>query len=210
MLTAHSCPTLVRTATSYFNTRTNRNYLEQVDADGAQRSRVFPFPILEFQGVLPGPRWVIAVVSATSESNIPAITAIPLAAGMARWISPGYCFPRWSTDGRFLFVPVEGSSRESPAAVSRFPLVRGRICQIFLREGPSIRRTKRRTMRHVREPRRSEPPSPSPPTLTCPRPAPGPSVWASPTQAAASPILGEILDVAFRLNPGSLRLTRER
>jgi DNA-binding winged helix-turn-helix (wHTH) protein/Tol biopolymer transport system component len=102
----------------------NKNYLEQVDADGAHRSRVVPFPILEFQGVSPGRRWVIAVVPATPESDIPVVAAIPLSGGVARRISTSYCFPRWSTDGRFLFVPVEESSRESPGRSLAIPIGR--------------------------------------------------------------------------------------
>jgi DNA-binding winged helix-turn-helix (wHTH) protein/Tol biopolymer transport system component len=100
----------------------DRNYLERVDADGAHRSRVVPFPILEFQGVSPGRRWVIAVVPATPESNIPAVTAIPLAGGVARRISTSYCFPRWSPDGRFLFVPVEETSRAGPGRSLAIPI----------------------------------------------------------------------------------------
>jgi len=104
------------------HTEGNRNYLEQVDPDGAHRSRVVPFPILEFQGVSPGRRWVIAVVPATPESNIPVVAAIPLAGGVTRRISASYCFPRWSTDGRFLFVPVEESSRQSPGRSLAIPI----------------------------------------------------------------------------------------
>lgn len=104
------------------HTEGNRNYLEQVDLDGTHRSRVVPFPILEFQGVSPERRWVIAVVPATPESNIPSVTAIPLAGGVARRISASYCFPRWSTDGRFLFVPVEESSRASPGRSLAIPI----------------------------------------------------------------------------------------
>ena len=104
------------------HTEGNRNYLERVDADGTHRSRVVPYPILEFQGVSPGRRWGIAVVPATPESNIPALTAIPLAGGVARRISTSYCFPRWSPNGRFLFVPVEESSRTSPGRSLAIPL----------------------------------------------------------------------------------------
>jgi len=107
------------------NAEGNKNYLERVDADGTHRSRVVPFPILEFQSVSPGRRWVIAFVPATPESKTFSVTAIPLAGGVTRRISANYCFPRWSTDGKFLFVPVEDSSRTNPGRSLAIPLGRG-------------------------------------------------------------------------------------
>jgi len=89
----------------------NTNFLEQIYPDGSHRSKVIPYPIEEFQNISPGRRWVIAAVPFTPERNLPAIMAIPLDGGAPRRICASYCIPRWSTDGRFLFVPVEESSR---------------------------------------------------------------------------------------------------
>jgi DNA-binding winged helix-turn-helix (wHTH) protein/Tol biopolymer transport system component len=117
------------------HTEGNKNYLEQVDADGTHRSKVVPFPILEFQSVSPGRRWVIAFVPATPESKIFAVTAIPLAGGVTRRISASYCFPRWSTDGKFLFVPVEESSRTRPGRSLAIPLGRGENLPVLPADG---------------------------------------------------------------------------
>ena len=107
------------------HTEGNSNYLEQVDADGTRRSRVVPFPILKFESVSPGRRWAIAFFPATPESKLFSVTAIPLAGGAMRRICASACFPRWSTDGRFLVVQVEESSRTSPGRSLAIPLGRG-------------------------------------------------------------------------------------
>jgi Tol biopolymer transport system component/DNA-binding winged helix-turn-helix (wHTH) protein len=103
-------------------TEGNVNYLEQVSVDGSRRSRVLPYPIEDFQGVSPGLRWVMASVSRTQQRNLPAIIAIPLDGGPSRLICASYCFLRWSTDGKFLFVPVEEASRTSPGRTLAIPV----------------------------------------------------------------------------------------
>ena len=40
-------------------TEGNTNYLEQINSDGSHRSKIFPYPIGEFQSVSPGRRWVM-------------------------------------------------------------------------------------------------------------------------------------------------------
>ena len=100
----------------------NANYLEQIDPDGSHLSKVFPYPIVEYQGVSPSRRWVMAVLPRTSGENLPAIMAVPLDGGVPRRICASYCAPRWSTDGKFLFVPVEDSSRTSPGRSLAIPI----------------------------------------------------------------------------------------
>ncbi len=102
-------------------TEGNKNYLEQMNPDGSNRAKVFSYPIAEFQGVSPGRRWVIAAVFGTTERDFPAVMAVPLDGGPARRMCAGYCMPRWSTDGKFLFVPVEDPSRTSPGRSLAIP-----------------------------------------------------------------------------------------
>jgi Tol biopolymer transport system component len=103
-------------------TEGNSNYLEQTNPDGSNRSKVFSYPIVEFQGVSPGGRWVMAAVPRTTGRDFPAVMAIPLDGGPARQMCASYCFPRWSTDGRFLFVPVEEPSVSSPGRTLAIPV----------------------------------------------------------------------------------------
>jgi hypothetical protein len=98
------------------------NYLEQVEQDGSHRSRVVPYPVLDFQGVSPNRRWIIAAISRNSEANVPAVLAISSDGGKTVRICAGYCVPKWSSDGRFLFVPVEAASRNGPGRSLAIPL----------------------------------------------------------------------------------------
>jgi hypothetical protein len=92
----------------------NVNYLERIGSDGSRRSKVFEYSIIEFQGVSPNRQWVMVSLSGGEKKDLAAITAIPLDGGSPRRICASYCIARWSTDGRFLFVAVEESSRTSP------------------------------------------------------------------------------------------------
>ncbi len=100
----------------------NANYLEQTALDGHKRSRLVPFPIEEFQGVSPGGRWAMAVVAESPRSTHPTLVAIPLDGSPPRRICAGYCVPRWSSSGRFLFVPVEASSNGNAGRSLLFPV----------------------------------------------------------------------------------------
>jgi DNA-binding winged helix-turn-helix (wHTH) protein/Tol biopolymer transport system component len=103
-------------------TEGNANYLEQINADGSHRSKVLPYPIENFMGVSPNRRWIVTSVPKTPEQNLPAMLAIPLEGGASRRICASYCVPGWSTDGKFLFVPVEDPSRMNPGRSLAIPL----------------------------------------------------------------------------------------
>jgi DNA-binding winged helix-turn-helix (wHTH) protein/Tol biopolymer transport system component len=103
-------------------TEGNKNYLEQIEADGSHRSKIVPYPIGEIQSVSPGRRWVTAEVPRAPDTSLPAIMAIPLADGAPQRICAPYCSTSWSTDGRFLFVSVEDSSRTSPGRSLAIPV----------------------------------------------------------------------------------------
>lgn len=98
------------------------NYLEEVRADGLHRLKVLSDPVLEFQGVSPGGRWIVAVLPRAGENNSPAVMAIPAEGGTPLQICASYCFPRWSPDGKFLFVPVEDPSRTSAGRSLAIPI----------------------------------------------------------------------------------------
>jgi DNA-binding winged helix-turn-helix (wHTH) protein/Tol biopolymer transport system component len=100
----------------------NVNYLEQIDPDGSHRSKVFPYPIVEFQSASPSRRWAMLAVPDTANRKFPAVMATPLDGGSPRLLCASYCRPRWSTDGNFLFVGVEGPSRTSPGRSLAIPV----------------------------------------------------------------------------------------
>jgi DNA-binding winged helix-turn-helix (wHTH) protein/Tol biopolymer transport system component len=99
----------------------NVNYLEQINQDGSGRSKVLPYPIIDFVGFSPGRRWLMAAVTFPSSGKvIPAI--IPLAGGSPRAICATPCYPRWSLNGRWLFVPVEDASESSAGRSLAIPI----------------------------------------------------------------------------------------
>lgn len=98
------------------------NYLEQIRPDGTHLSKVFPYPILDLHGISPGRRWVtVDLPRTTSDGNSAAMTVIPLDGGLPRRLCAGYCVPTWSTDGKFLFLPVEDASRTGPGRSLAIP-----------------------------------------------------------------------------------------
>jgi len=106
----------------------NTNYLEQVNADGTHRTRVLPYPILDFQSISPSRRWVATSLPKEPGKDLPGELLIPLDGGAPRSICASYCLVSWSTDGRSLFVPVEDPTRNSP----------GRSLAIALGPGESL------------------------------------------------------------------------
>jgi eukaryotic-like serine/threonine-protein kinase len=103
-------------------TEGNSNYLERMNLDGSNRSKVVPYPITEIQSISPGHRWVIAMVPNPPEGNGAAVTAIPVDGGPAQRLCASYCRPPWSTTGKFLFIQVEWSSRTSPGRSLAIPI----------------------------------------------------------------------------------------
>jgi hypothetical protein len=105
-------------------TEGSKNYLERMDPDGSHGTKVFPYPIADFQGVSPGRHWAIVNVAGTPESGRTGMTAIPLDGGVPRRICASFCIPMWSPDGKFLFIPVEDPSRTDPGRSLAIPLGR--------------------------------------------------------------------------------------
>lgn len=103
-------------------TEGSNNYLERMDPDGSHGTKVFPYPVGDFQGVSPGRHWAIVNVAGAQETGHIGVTAIPLEGGVPRRICANFCVPMWSPDGKFLFVPVEDSSRTDPGRSLAIPL----------------------------------------------------------------------------------------
>jgi eukaryotic-like serine/threonine-protein kinase len=101
----------------------NSNYLEQLNQDGSGRSKVVPYPILALQSISPGRKWLIALLPYSDGKSIgPRVMAIPLQGGAPRRICEGYCFPAWSSNGKFFFIPVDWPSRTSPGRSLAIPV----------------------------------------------------------------------------------------
>lgn len=106
----------------FLKTEGNANYLEQINPDGSRLAKVLPYPILEFEGISPGRRWVALGIPEAPQGNFAKQELVPLDGGAPRRICVTYCIPRWSTDGKFLFVPVEAASRTGPGRSLAIPV----------------------------------------------------------------------------------------
>ncbi|MGA7155457.1 MAG: winged helix-turn-helix domain-containing protein [Acidobacteriaceae bacterium] len=101
----------------------NLNYLEQMNQDGTGRSKALPYPIIEIQGISPTRKWLMAVAAYPSGNRLIAkVVAIPMGGGSPRQLCPGYCRAAWSSNGRFLFIPVEDPSETSPGRSLAIPV----------------------------------------------------------------------------------------
>ena len=112
------------------STEGNSNYLERMNPDGSGRSKVVPDPIAEIQGISPGGRWVMAVAPLPDGTGAVSI-AIPTDRGPRRITCQGYCVPTWSSNGKWLFIPVEASSRTSPGRSLAIPVGPGESLPAF-------------------------------------------------------------------------------
>jgi DNA-binding winged helix-turn-helix (wHTH) protein/Tol biopolymer transport system component len=114
----------------------NINYLERMRQDGSGRAKVFPYPIMEIDGISPGRKWLMAIVAyPEGNSVLPMEMAIPLDGGKPRHICKSYCTPVWSSRGDFLFVPVEPSSQTSPGRSLAIPIGPGETLPELPAEG---------------------------------------------------------------------------
>jgi len=96
------------------------NYLERVDAEGTHLSKVLPYPISDFQSISPSRKWV--VLAAKSADNHQGLLVVSLEDGTQRSLCVDYCAPKWSPDGKYLFVPVKYASRTDPGRTLAIPL----------------------------------------------------------------------------------------
>ena len=104
------------------HTEGNSNYLEQMNLDGSNRSKVVPYPISEIQSVSPARKWVIASVPTAPDGSGPAQMAIPMDGGPPRRMCSSYCVPMWSSNGKFLLVQIEQPSRTNPGRSLAIPI----------------------------------------------------------------------------------------
>lgn len=112
----------------------NFNYLEQMNPDGSERSKIVPYPILDFHGISPGRRWIIAgtpIPGATDQT----IMAIPTGGGPPHILCKSDCNPIWSSNGDFLFIPVEAATRTSPGRSLAIPVGPGESLPQFPPQG---------------------------------------------------------------------------
>ena len=95
----------------------NANYLAQMGRDGAGRTKVVPFRIINIVNISPDRRFIILLAPAI-ESKIPNAVdtmAVPVAGGPVRRVCHDMCWVAWSRDGKYFYVETTPASRTHPA-----------------------------------------------------------------------------------------------
>lgn len=106
------------------------NYLGRMNPDGSGRAKVVSYPISDIQGVSPGRRWVLAIIPFAPGKGV-ANVAIPVDGGQPSILCATSCTPSWSSNGKFLFIPVEESSQTSPGRSLAIPVGPGETLPEF-------------------------------------------------------------------------------
>src|SRR6202035_1002015 len=101
-----------------------------MNAAGSGRSKVIPYPIGDIQGISPGRNWVMAVFTPPDGGSL-GPRAIPVDGGSPQLICASYCLPKWSSNGAFLFVPVNGATLTTPGRSLSVPVGPGEKLPAF-------------------------------------------------------------------------------
>jgi Tol biopolymer transport system component/tRNA A-37 threonylcarbamoyl transferase component Bud32 len=103
------------------------NTLVRASADGsAPNQRLETPPVHDKGDVSPDGKWVV-VLSPGDDHESSAALAVPLDGGAATTICVAYCWPTWSQDERFLYVPVGAGGLSVPSATLVFALQEGQL-----------------------------------------------------------------------------------
>jgi hypothetical protein len=97
------------------------SYLGRVKSDGSGRSKVFPFPVQQPRSISPGKRWMVVSMKRDNEQS-EGEYAVPLDGGPRRLLCPNFCWPTWSANGKYLYIPIELTSSRSPGKSLAIPL----------------------------------------------------------------------------------------
>lgn len=105
------------------------NYLGRMNPDGSGRSKVFETPIEDLRAISPGRRWV-GIAAKRSDNGIGDFV-FPLDGGPSVLLCSSFCWPTWSPNGNFLYIPIELASRKSPGRSLAIPVGSGETLPKF-------------------------------------------------------------------------------
>lgn len=112
----------------------SRSYLGRAKPDGSGRSKVFPFPIDQLRSVSPEKRWVAAAMK-RNDGETEGDFAVPLDGGPRLLLCTSFCWPTWSPDGKYLYIPLQPESSRSPGKSLAIPLGPGESIPAIPPEG---------------------------------------------------------------------------
>ncbi len=98
----------------------NSRYFEEINEDGSGRQKVLPAPVFDDVLVSPARRWLFSAFSMPS-SDVQ-FRAISLQGDAAKTYCSTPCYPYWSPDGKWLYVPVENAAGTNPGRSLAIPI----------------------------------------------------------------------------------------
>jgi hypothetical protein len=104
------------------------NYIGRLAAPGAIPTRISPEPISTLLAISPDRKWAVVFAPLGRAPDAPTVTlGVPLDGGTPVRVCDSFCLPRWSPDGRQLYLPLNPPSRTEPPRSVAIPLAEGEV-----------------------------------------------------------------------------------
>ena len=102
------------------------NYVARMERDGSGRAKVSPHQISTLLGISGDKRWLIVFAPKPGVEGGPmASFAVPVAGGPLKPMCASFCIPRFSPDGRRLYLPIGRAPGSQSGKTAVIPLPEG-------------------------------------------------------------------------------------
>ena len=113
----------------YFEAKEEQKlYLYARSADGSNRRKVLPNPIVHFATISPDGQWIVAEAPVQGEERTRGVVAYNLRNGNSKRVCNNLCFLRWTSDAKLLYISPFNAEKSAPSVERRtflIPLNRG-------------------------------------------------------------------------------------
>ena len=114
------------------------NYVARMDRTGSGRTKIASDAISSLLGISGDRKWLIVFAPKSGKAGGDmASFAVPVAGGPRRPMCAGFCIPRWSPDGRRLYLPIARPQATRRARTAMIPLRNGQSLPDFPGDGYS-------------------------------------------------------------------------
>src|SRR5580658_1546924 len=89
------------------------NFLYRMKADGTDRHKISPQPVLDANSISPDGRWLVAGAPRPDQEHTAQLTAFAVDGGTSATLCLSYCSLTWDTSGKFVYVSFLGHEGRS-------------------------------------------------------------------------------------------------
>ena len=104
----------------FYRMEGNSRYLEEINEDGSGRQKLLPSPVFDDVRFSPSRRWLFTAFG-TKGSDVQ-FKAVSLQGDSAKTYCSTPCYPYWSPDGKWFYVPVEHATINSAGRCLAIPI----------------------------------------------------------------------------------------